>query len=128
MTTEVAEIMEKLKDKRAGYEATASSDSSVNLDDIDNRVITKVLGPERYGRVRFQGFFISPTQYFGSNLQQYMPSMNQAQAEVQRLRDEMAQMQVSTVEHIAQLKAEAAAREVEAAVGAVEAIRKYDEL
>ncbi|MFQ6636827.1 hypothetical protein Gotur_014200 [Gossypium turneri] len=40
---------------------------------------------------------------------------------LERLRDQMAQMQVSTVEHIAQLKAEAAAR-------AVETIRKYDEL
>ncbi|MFQ6668749.1 hypothetical protein Gotur_034282 [Gossypium turneri] len=43
MTTEAAEIMEKLKDKRAEYEVIASSDSSVNLDDIDNRIITEVL-------------------------------------------------------------------------------------
>ncbi|MFQ6664823.1 hypothetical protein Gotur_031802, partial [Gossypium turneri] len=34
-------------------------------------------------------------------------------AEVQRLRDQMAQMQVSTVEQIAQLKSEAATREAE---------------
>ncbi|MFQ6668744.1 hypothetical protein Gotur_034282 [Gossypium turneri] len=34
---------EKLKDKRAEYEVIASSDSSVNLDDIDNRIITEVL-------------------------------------------------------------------------------------
>ncbi|MFQ6668064.1 hypothetical protein Gotur_033862 [Gossypium turneri] len=84
MTTEATEIMEKLKDKRAEYEAIASSDSSVNLDDIDNRIITEVLGPER-------------------------------------LRDQMAQMQASIVEQIAQLKVEAASREVEAQ-------RKYDEL
>ncbi|KHG08528.1 Dihydroorotate dehydrogenase (quinone) [Gossypium arboreum] len=32
---------EKLKDKRAEYEAIASSDSSVNLDNIDNRMIEK---------------------------------------------------------------------------------------
>ncbi|MFQ6629749.1 hypothetical protein Gotur_007198 [Gossypium turneri] len=51
MTTKAAEIMEKLKDKRAEYEVIASSDSSINLDDINNRIITKVLGPERYGRV-----------------------------------------------------------------------------
>ncbi|MFQ6656962.1 hypothetical protein Gotur_026844 [Gossypium turneri] len=51
MTTKAAEIMEELKDKRAEYEAIASSDSSVNLDDIDNRIITEVLGPKRYGRV-----------------------------------------------------------------------------
>ncbi|MFQ6648451.1 hypothetical protein Gotur_021698 [Gossypium turneri] len=46
MTTEATKIMEKLKDKRAEYEAIASSDSSVNLDDIDNRIITEVLGLE----------------------------------------------------------------------------------
>ncbi|MFQ6637058.1 hypothetical protein Gotur_013372, partial [Gossypium turneri] len=69
----------------------ASSDSFVNLDDIDNQIITEVLGPE--------------------SSQQYMPSVNQAQAEVQRLRDQMAQMQPSTVEQIAQLKVEAALRE-----------------
>ncbi|MFQ6669837.1 hypothetical protein Gotur_034929, partial [Gossypium turneri] len=40
---------------------------------------------------------------------------------VHRLRDQMAQMQASTVEQIAQLKAEAASREAEAQ-------RKYDEL
>ncbi|MFQ6652514.1 hypothetical protein Gotur_024337 [Gossypium turneri] len=77
MTTEAVEIMEKLKDKRAEYEAIASSDSSVNLDDIDNRIIIEVLGPK--------------------SSQQYMPSESQAQAKVQRLKDLMAQMQASTV-------------------------------
>ncbi|MFQ6626783.1 hypothetical protein Gotur_005922, partial [Gossypium turneri] len=42
----VADDEEKLNDKRAEYEAMASSDSSVNLDNIDNRVITEVLGLE----------------------------------------------------------------------------------
>ncbi|MFQ6665881.1 hypothetical protein Gotur_032444, partial [Gossypium turneri] len=42
----VADDEEKLKDKRAEYEAIASSDSSVNLDEIDNRIIIEVLGPE----------------------------------------------------------------------------------
>ncbi|KHG04967.1 Myosin ID heavy chain [Gossypium arboreum] len=37
----------------------------------------------------------------------------ETQAEVQRLRDQMAQMQVSTVEQIAQLKVEVASREAE---------------
>ncbi|MFQ6635632.1 hypothetical protein Gotur_012215 [Gossypium turneri] len=82
MTPEAAEIMEKLKDKKAEYEAIASSDSSVHIDDIDNWIITEVLCPERYGRVRFQGSFVNPTQYFGSSSQQYMPSGSQAQAEV----------------------------------------------
>ncbi|MFQ6626988.1 hypothetical protein Gotur_005524, partial [Gossypium turneri] len=84
MTSEVAEIMEKLKDKKAEYKAIASSDSSVNVDDIDNQIITSVLGPER-------------------------------------LRDQMAQMQASTVEQITQLKAEATSREAEQS-------RKYDAL
>ncbi|KAK5802715.1 hypothetical protein PVK06_030332 [Gossypium arboreum] len=78
------------KDKKAEYEAIASSDSSVNLEDIDNRIITDVLGPKRYGRVRLQGSSVNPTQYFGSSSQQYLPSGSQAQAEVQRLRDQMA--------------------------------------
>ncbi|MFQ6669122.1 hypothetical protein Gotur_034499 [Gossypium turneri] len=80
MTSEAVEIMEKLKDKKAEYEVVASSDSSVNVDDIDNRIITEVLGLERYGR-----------------------------------------MQASTIEQIAQLKAEAAVREAEQS-------RKYDKL
>ncbi|KAK5839744.1 hypothetical protein PVK06_008579 [Gossypium arboreum] len=51
MTSEAGKIMEKLKDKKEKYEAIASSDSSVNLEDIDNRIITEVLGLERYDRV-----------------------------------------------------------------------------
>ncbi|MFQ6668275.1 hypothetical protein Gotur_033981 [Gossypium turneri] len=69
MTSEATEIMEKLTNKKE-YEVVASSYSSVNVDDIDNRIITEVLGPE--------------------SSQQYMPSGSQAQAEVQRLRDQMA--------------------------------------
>ncbi|MFQ6666950.1 hypothetical protein Gotur_033134, partial [Gossypium turneri] len=46
MTFEAAEIVEKLKDKKEEYEAIALSYSSVNVDDIDNRIITEVLGPE----------------------------------------------------------------------------------
>ncbi|PPS10220.1 hypothetical protein GOBAR_AA10411 [Gossypium barbadense] len=102
MTSEAGEIMEKLKDKKAEYEAATSADSSVNLENIDNRIITEVLGPERYGRVRFQGSGVTPTQYFGSGSQQYMPSGSQAKAEVQRLRDQIAQMQANTVEQIAE--------------------------
>ncbi|MFQ6631247.1 hypothetical protein Gotur_008820 [Gossypium turneri] len=98
----VAKTEEKLKDKKVEYEAVASSDSSVNVDDIDNQIITEVLGPERYGQVRFQGSFVNPTQYFGSNSQQYMPSGSQSQAEVQQLRCQVAQTQSS----FDQLKAE----------------------
>ncbi|KAK5776920.1 hypothetical protein PVK06_044885 [Gossypium arboreum] len=75
-----------------------------------------------------------------------MPSGSQAQAEVQRLRDQIAQMQASTGEQIAeierkyeelqqQLRADAAAteaaavaREVEAAAMAAEQSKKYDEI
>ncbi|KAK5776842.1 hypothetical protein PVK06_044807 [Gossypium arboreum] len=103
MTSEAGEIMEKLKEKKAEYEAIASTDSSVNLENIDNRIITEVLSPEKYSRVRFQGSGVTPTQYFGSDSQQYMPSGSQAQAEVQRLRDQIAQMQANTVEQIAEV-------------------------
>ncbi|KAK5845752.1 hypothetical protein PVK06_001968 [Gossypium arboreum] len=121
MSSEAAEIMEKLKDKKAEYEATASTDSSVNFEDIDNRIINEVLGPERYGRVRFQGSSVNPTQYFGSTSHQYMPFESQSQAEVQRLKDQIVQIQASTDEQISQLRAEAAAREAEQN-------RKYNEL
>ncbi|PPS04388.1 hypothetical protein GOBAR_AA16277 [Gossypium barbadense] len=47
MTSETGEIMEKLKEKKVEYEVIASTDSSVNLENIDNRIITEVLGPER---------------------------------------------------------------------------------
>ncbi|PPS19708.1 hypothetical protein GOBAR_AA00885 [Gossypium barbadense] len=100
MTSEAGQIMEKLKEKKAEYEVIASIDSSVNLENIDNKIITEVLGPERNGRVRFQGSGVTPTQYFGSGSQQYMPSRSQVQAEVQRLRDQRAQIQASTVEQI----------------------------
>ncbi|KAK5839240.1 hypothetical protein PVK06_008015 [Gossypium arboreum] len=47
MTYEAGQIMEK----KAEYEAIASTDSSFNLENIDNRIITEVLGPERNDRV-----------------------------------------------------------------------------
>ncbi|MFQ6669295.1 hypothetical protein Gotur_034605 [Gossypium turneri] len=53
----VADEEEKLNDKRVKYEAMASSDSYVNLDDIDNRIITEVLDLERYGRVLISRIF-----------------------------------------------------------------------
>ncbi|XP_052885296.1 uncharacterized protein LOC128293804 [Gossypium arboreum] len=107
MTSEATEIMEKLKDKKAEYEATALTDSSVNFEDIDNRIINEVLGPERYGRVRFQGSGVNSTQYFGSTSHQYMPSGSQSQAKVQRLKDQIVQIQASIDEQISQLRAEA---------------------
>ncbi|PPS17387.1 hypothetical protein GOBAR_AA03189 [Gossypium barbadense] len=85
MTFEAGEIMEKLKEKKAEYEAVASTDSSVTLENIDNIIITEVLSPERYGR-------------------QYMHSGSQAQDEVQMLRDQIAQMQANTVEQIAEVQ------------------------
>ncbi|KAL1091739.1 hypothetical protein V6Z11_D07G178000 [Gossypium hirsutum] len=47
-------VEEKLKDKKAKYEAIASSDSFVHLDDINNRIITEVLDPERL-QLKFRG-------------------------------------------------------------------------
>ncbi|KAK5819798.1 hypothetical protein PVK06_024821 [Gossypium arboreum] len=128
MTSEAREIMKKLKDKKAEYEAIASSDSSINLEDIDNRIITEVLGLERYGRVRIQGSSVNPTQYFGSSSQQYMPSGSQAQVKVQKLKDQMAQMQASIGEQIAQLKAEATSFKEKVAAREAGQNSKYNEL
>ncbi|KAK5812549.1 hypothetical protein PVK06_027984 [Gossypium arboreum] len=82
---------------------------------------------------------VLPRPNFGSGSQQYMPSGSQAQAKVQRLRDQIAQMQANTIEQIAevqrkyeelqqQLRAEAAAKEAEAAAMAAEESKKYDDL
>ncbi|GMJ10410.1 hypothetical protein HRI_004710200 [Hibiscus trionum] len=103
MTPEAADIMAKLRGKGVEYEATASTDDSTNVHEMENQVIGDVLGPERYGRVRCQGSFITPTRYFGPSSSQYMPSQSQSsQAEVNRLKQQ-----------IAQFKAEVAAKEAE---------------
>ncbi|PPS01404.1 hypothetical protein GOBAR_AA19266 [Gossypium barbadense] len=101
MTSEAGEIMERLKEKKAEYEATASTDSSVNHEDIDNRIINEVLGPERYGRL---------AQMQASTVEQI--------AEVQRKYEELQQ----------QLLADAAEREAAAAAREAEQSKKYDEL
>ncbi|KAK5771038.1 hypothetical protein PVK06_047211 [Gossypium arboreum] len=90
----VAEAEEKLKEKKAKYEAIASTDSFVNLENIDNRIITAVLGPERYGRIA-----------------QMQTSIVEQIAEVQRKYEELQQ----------ELKAEAAEREVASTAGVREA-------
>ncbi|PPR86461.1 hypothetical protein GOBAR_AA34230 [Gossypium barbadense] len=93
MTSEAGEIMEKLKEKKAEYEAIASSDSSVNLENIDNIIITEVLGPERYGRI---------AQMQATTVEQI--------TEVQRKYEELQQQfRVEAVER----EAKAAAREAE---------------
>ncbi|PPR94013.1 hypothetical protein GOBAR_AA26657 [Gossypium barbadense] len=143
MTSKAGEIMEKLKEKKAEYEVIASIDSSVNLENIDNKIITEVLGPERYGYhflAESGGTRRGQRCTLLKDLYELNPveHVKQAQAKVQRLRDQIAQMQASTIEQIAkvqrkyeelqqQLRAEAAAREAaiaareaEAAVMAVE--------
>ncbi|PPS08603.1 hypothetical protein GOBAR_AA12040 [Gossypium barbadense] len=103
MTSEAGEIMEKLKEKKAEYEAIALSDSSVNLENIDNRIITEVLDLERYGRIA-----------------QMQANTVEKIAEVQRKYEELQQ----------QLRAEAAEREAAAAAKEAEAraMCSYEEL
>ncbi|KHG08299.1 50S ribosomal L1P [Gossypium arboreum] len=97
-------MLRETKGEEGEYKAIASTDSSVNLKNIDNRIITEVLGPKKYGRVQFQGSGVTLTQYFGFSSQQFMPSESLAQAEVQRLRDQIGQMQANTVEQIAEVQ------------------------
>ncbi|KAL4271163.1 hypothetical protein GQ457_13G018930 [Hibiscus cannabinus] len=118
ITPEAAEIMDKLREKKAEYETSASNVGfAVNMTDIDNQVIAQVFGPERYGRVRDTGSFVTPTKYFGSSSSQYMPSQShsvQAQIEVQvdRARQQLQQqMQQEMDAKITAVQAEAATRE-----------------
>ncbi|KAL4297218.1 hypothetical protein GQ457_12G026860 [Hibiscus cannabinus] len=103
---------EKLREKRAEYEATASThNSSVNANDIDNQVIAEVFGLERYGRVRGQGSFVTPTAYFGSSSSQYMPSQSRSiNVEVDRIKQ---QLQQEMDAKIAEIQAQNAARDAE---------------
>ncbi|KAE8677222.1 Calcium-dependent protein kinase 17 [Hibiscus syriacus] len=108
MTDKAVEIMEKLREKRAEYHVTSSSQGLVDDDDIENRVINDVLGPERYGRVRCQGSFVTPTKYFGSSSSQYTSSQSQSsQLEVSRLKQKLVDMD----QQMANMKAENEARE-----------------
>ncbi|PPS14622.1 hypothetical protein GOBAR_AA05955 [Gossypium barbadense] len=91
MTSEAGEIMEKLKDKKTEYETIASSDSSVNLEDIDNRIIAEVLGLERCKRAQL------------SKLLNLKRRQHREEAKAQRKYEELQ----------LQLKEEAAAREAE---------------
>ncbi|PPR91733.1 hypothetical protein GOBAR_AA28954 [Gossypium barbadense] len=104
MTSEAGEIIEKLKKKKAEYEMIASTDSYVNLENIDNRIITKVLGPERYSRVRFQGSAPSNT---------CLPRVK---------------LKLKFRAEAADKEATAVAREAAAAAREAEASKKYDEL
>ncbi|KHF98322.1 Guanine nucleotide-binding protein subunit beta-like protein [Gossypium arboreum] len=103
MTSEAGEIMEKLKEKNAEYEAIASTDSSVNLKNIDNRIITEVLGLERDQIAQMQA-----------------STVNQI-TEVQRKCEEIQQQ--LRADAVAR-KAAVAARKVEVAAMAAEQSRK----
>ncbi|KAK8512197.1 hypothetical protein V6N12_031924 [Hibiscus sabdariffa] len=119
--------MDQLRAKRVEYEAVASSDGSVNADKLDNQVMADVFDPERYGRVRGKGAFVTPTKYFGSSSSQYMPSQSQSvNAEMSRFKQQLTeQMDHKLVEKIAQLQAVAEAKDAEREA---EYQRRYQEL
>ncbi|PPR94647.1 hypothetical protein GOBAR_AA26022 [Gossypium barbadense] len=116
MTSEAGEIMEKLKEKKAEYEAIASTDSSVNLENIDNRIITEVLGPER---LRDQ-----IAQMQANTVEQISEVQRKYEELQQQLRAEAAEREAAA----AAREAEARAREAEAAAMAAEQSKKYDDL
>ncbi|KAK5786082.1 hypothetical protein PVK06_040709 [Gossypium arboreum] len=118
MTSEAGEIMEKLKEKKVEYEAIASTDSSINFENIDNRIITEVLGPERYGRVRSQGLVLPRP-----NILDPAPS-NTCLSGVKLKQKFRVEREGAT----ATREAATTAREAEAVAMAVEQSRKYDEL
>ncbi|GMJ00329.1 hypothetical protein HRI_003702100 [Hibiscus trionum] len=132
ITPEAAEIMAKMKDKKIEFEATASTNGSANLDDIDNQVIADVLGPERYGRVRCQGSFVTPTKYFGAQSSQYMPSQSRSsQAEVNRLQQQLTQFKAEVEAREAEraaMEAERATREAEREASYKNLENKFQEL
>ncbi|KAL4367633.1 hypothetical protein GQ457_05G032870 [Hibiscus cannabinus] len=93
----------------------APSDGSVNADELDNQVMVDVFGPERYGRVRGKGAFVTPTKYFGTSSSHYMPSQSQSvKAEMSQFKQQLTeQMDHKLEEKIAQLQAIADAKDAE---------------
>ncbi|KAL4313253.1 hypothetical protein GQ457_01G011320 [Hibiscus cannabinus] len=118
--SEAAEIMEKLKENRTEYGTTTSTaGSAINMNDIDNQVIAQIFGPERYGRVRDTGSFVTPTKYFESSSSQYMPSQNHSvHAQVDRVRQELQQ----------DMDAKIAAVQAEAVTSEATLQAKYDDV
>ncbi|KAL1173166.1 hypothetical protein V6Z11_A05G395500 [Gossypium hirsutum] len=101
--------MEKLKEKKAEYEAIALTDSSVNLENIDNRIITEVLGPE------------------SSNASEQVEQIAEVQRKYELQQELRADAAVREAVAVAR-EATAAAREAKAAAMAVEKSKKCDEL
>ncbi|KAK5786686.1 hypothetical protein PVK06_041326 [Gossypium arboreum] len=115
ITFEAEEIMEKLKEKKAEYEAIALTDSSVNLENIDNKIIIEVLGPKRYGRI---------AQMQATTVEQIAEVQRKYEELQQQIRAEAAERKATA----AAREASTAAREAEATAMAVEQSKKYDDL
>ncbi|PPS17577.1 hypothetical protein GOBAR_AA02994 [Gossypium barbadense] len=106
ITSEAGEIMEKLKEEKAEYEAIASSDSSVNLENIDNRIVLK--------------FWVQKDQ-----IAQMQANTVEKITEVQRKYEELQQQLRAEA---AEREAATAAREAEARAMVAEQSKKYDDL
>ncbi|MFQ6665002.1 hypothetical protein Gotur_031901 [Gossypium turneri] len=59
MTSEAAEIVEKIKDRKAEYKVIASSDNFVHLHDIDNRLLLKFWVLKGMVRFDFKGLLLT---------------------------------------------------------------------
>ncbi|PPS09309.1 hypothetical protein GOBAR_AA11337 [Gossypium barbadense] len=81
MTSEAGEIMEKIKEKKAEYEAVASTDSSVNLENIDNRIITDVFGPKRkYKELQQQLRAVAPEREVATAMKEVAATAKEVEA------------------------------------------------
>ncbi|KAK5833421.1 hypothetical protein PVK06_017247 [Gossypium arboreum] len=109
MTSKAREIM-KLNEKNAEYEAIASIDSFVNLENIDNKIITEVLGPESSMQV--------------SIVEQIVEVERKYEELQQQLRADAAAREATA----AAREATTVVREAEAAAIVAEQSRKCDEL
>ncbi|KAH1091805.1 hypothetical protein J1N35_019062 [Gossypium stocksii] len=108
MTSEAREIMEKLKEKKAEYEAVASTDSSVNHEDIDKELLLK--------------FWVLKVQRLKDQIAQIQASTVEQIAKVQRKYEELQQQLIVDA---AEREAVAVAREAKAAAMAAEQSRKH---
>ena len=68
-------------------EQASMDGSSVNMNDIEDRVFLQVTGEERSGRVRGLGLGVTPTAYYGGSSSQGSISVTQFEKVVEESRE-----------------------------------------
>ncbi|OMP03847.1 Transposase, Ptta/En/Spm, plant [Corchorus capsularis] len=73
---------------------------------VENRIMTGILGPERYGRMRGRGLGPIPSVIYGPNSEMFSSRKGGSAAEVQQLRDEISRKELERERQLARIEEE----------------------